>query len=430
MRRPGRTSVLALQNPNPQGSRFRSEGGEMEAAQSPSAGPVEDSPVFSEKTEFLKFSRRSANARVSLSAVGGGPPVYALSSGALYGSETFRPKYVLTQIVVLQSAFYLLYALIALGALTCFVAERGDWMPSLPFTGEEAAGVSSAAAAFPDSAVLGGESETPQRSGTAHSANRAATPVGVDSNGGVSDPQGKSPQSMAQDGAHFFQSRTGGRYRGSGRGLRRAKILFETELYRFATSEGRILLLVLFLTSLAMSYLVFLVVQRTRKCLDFCFSIHFFHLLACWIFGGFPSNSSWWLCSAASATATTALSQYFCRKVEMQDIQLERPPAGHRRFSSEGDSITSIGTDSSDSSGGFYTSGTEPAPERETLDDARVTRELHVASFVGDGNARENPNPKPILVGRSVSVPPVRERSPETGMMGPATQDGIELRLL
>lgn len=411
-----------------QNSRFPHPGG-MATQRCLSAGTADFSPASSGNAEFSKFPGRSSKARPSLSAAGGGPPLYVLASGALYGSETFQPKYVLTQIIVLQSAFYFLYALLALGALTFFVGDRGDMLAVLPFAGHEA--TSDGDAAFSDPAGRAGGLVPARRFVIRESSpngNEDTAAVGFETDSRrFAEPHGR--QSAARDGADLNEGASG-RYWGTGRGMRRAKILFETELYRFATREGRVLLLVLFLSSLAMAYLVFLVVQRTRKCLDFCFSIHFFHLLACWIFGGFPSNSSWWLCSAASAAATTALSQYFCRKVEMQDIQLERPPTSHRRFSSEADSIISVGTNSSDSSGGFCPSATESMPEKKSLDDVRVVKELHAPPCFGDENSRGSSSSKPVLVGRSVLVPPVGDRFPGTGMPGRSDPEGVELRLL
>ncbi|CBZ54289.1 conserved hypothetical protein [Neospora caninum Liverpool] len=291
MRRPGQAGLPRVRDSSPsQNSRFPHPGG-MATQRCLSAGTADFSPASSGNAEFSKFPGRSSKARPSLSAAGGGPPLYVLASGALYGSETFQPKYVLTQIIVLQSAFYFLYALLALGALTFFVGDRGDMLAVLPFAGHEA--TSDGDAAFSDPAGRAGGLVPARRFVIRESSpngNEDTAAVGFETDSRrFAEPHGR--QSAARDGADLNEGASG-RYWGTGRGMRRAKILFETELYRFATREGRVLLLVLFLSSLAMAYLVFLVVQRTRKCLDFCFSIHFFHLLACWIFGGFPSNSA------------------------------------------------------------------------------------------------------------------------------------------
>ncbi|PHJ21136.1 transmembrane protein [Cystoisospora suis] len=258
-------------------------------------------------------SSRGFPKKTSVDLSGGSPPLYALASGALYGSTTSSPKYVLTQIALLQSGFYLVYALLSLVALT-FLIDLGDEASSLPSAGDglllvlegDVAPRSSSGgqhSLFIRSSSLGFASAPTE--GSANSADEKVQPFlprlqppetsretdlspMETRNEEVQNAGKQSDSARQQDRLPGREQAMESKRKRGYKGLRRSHVLFETKLYSFLTKEGRVLLLVFFLTSLAMSYLVFLVVERARKCLDFCFSIHFLHFLACWALSGFP----------------------------------------------------------------------------------------------------------------------------------------------
>ena len=63
------------------------------------------------------------------------------------------------------------------------------------------------------------------------------------------------------------------------------------------------------------------VVQRTKQCLDFTVTAHFFHILGCWIYNGhLPSQPSVWLLQLVTITLMCVLGEYLCMRTEMQNI--------------------------------------------------------------------------------------------------------------
>ncbi|XP_003742890.1 protein SYS1 homolog [Galendromus occidentalis] len=64
-------------------------------------------------------------------------------------------------------------------------------------------------------------------------------------------------------------------------------------------------------------------VARTKQCLDFSCTTHFYHLLACWCYNGrFPWSPGWWLLNVCSATIMCVLGEYLCIRTEMKAIPL------------------------------------------------------------------------------------------------------------
>ncbi|CDW52915.1 SYS1 domain containing protein [Trichuris trichiura] len=69
------------------------------------------------------------------------------------------------------------------------------------------------------------------------------------------------------------------------------------------------------------------IVGRAKQCLDFSFTVYFFHFLLCLVRGGaIPTAVSWWLMQFLCVTVTTVLAEYMCMRVELQDIPLSLAP--------------------------------------------------------------------------------------------------------
>ncbi len=89
------------------------------------------------------------------------------------------------------------------------------------------------------------------------------------------------------------------------------------------------LVLVLVLTNLPRSlarsrsalYLM-LIVERAKKCLDFAFTSHFIHLVACTAFEAFPGNWEWWILQLASLIIMAVVGEYLCMRRELREIRL------------------------------------------------------------------------------------------------------------
>lgn len=75
------------------------------------------------------------------------------------------------------------------------------------------------------------------------------------------------------------------------------------------------------LNSLVGALLLWLIVRRTKLCLDFSFTWHLFHLIICWWYSqAFPATFSWWLLNIACATLMCITGEFLCLKTELQEI--------------------------------------------------------------------------------------------------------------
>nr|CAD7205126.1 unnamed protein product [Timema douglasi]CAD7267618.1 unnamed protein product [Timema shepardi] len=72
---------------------------------------------------------------------------------------------------------------------------------------------------------------------------------------------------------------------------------------------------------------LWLVVQRTKQCLDFSSTAHLFHLVLCWSYNGhFPTSFSWWFLNIACLTITCVCGEFLCMRTELQAIPLSLGP--------------------------------------------------------------------------------------------------------
>ena len=86
-----------------------------------------------------------------------------------------------------------------------------------------------------------------------------------------------------------------------------------------------------FLTSaLAGSLILYFVVERTKKCLDFTCTCYLLHLVFCWGYGGFPLSLGWWVTIGVSAACMTLVGESLCMKKELRDIPTALPTRASR----------------------------------------------------------------------------------------------------
>eukprot|EP00300_Choanocystis_sp_HF-7_P014757 c18808_g1_i2.p2 GENE.c18808_g1_i2~~c18808_g1_i2.p2 ORF type:complete len:159 (+),score=34.68 c18808_g1_i2:45-521(+) len=75
------------------------------------------------------------------------------------------------------------------------------------------------------------------------------------------------------------------------------------------------------LTAILSGVLLSTYLDRARKCLDYAFTCHFFHLIVCRVVHGrFPATLSWWLVWGASTACMTLVSEHLCMRREMRVI--------------------------------------------------------------------------------------------------------------
>ena len=64
------------------------------------------------------------------------------------------------------------------------------------------------------------------------------------------------------------------------------------------------------------------VVQRSKQCLDFTVTIHFWHFIFTFCYVGFPTLASWWGLTLVSCILTTFVGEYLCRYTELEEIPI------------------------------------------------------------------------------------------------------------
>jgi hypothetical protein len=71
------------------------------------------------------------------------------------------------------------------------------------------------------------------------------------------------------------------------------------------------------------SLLLALIVEKSKKCLDFSVTLFVIHLLLCTIYsGGFPSTWDWWIVNFTGMIIMVLLGEYLCSRKELSDIPL------------------------------------------------------------------------------------------------------------
>mmetsp|Transcript_4533 Transcript_4533/g.9379 ORF Transcript_4533/g.9379 Transcript_4533/m.9379 type:complete len:118 (-) Transcript_4533:288-641(-) len=70
------------------------------------------------------------------------------------------------------------------------------------------------------------------------------------------------------------------------------------------------------------SFLMAIIVEKSKKCLDFSLTLFVVHLLIVCVYGGFPSTWDWWIVHTSSVITMVLCGEYLCARREMEDIPL------------------------------------------------------------------------------------------------------------
>ncbi|VIO97403.1 Hypothetical 23.7 kDa protein in CYR1-OST1 intergenic region, putative [Brugia malayi] len=77
------------------------------------------------------------------------------------------------------------------------------------------------------------------------------------------------------------------------------------------------------LSAAACSLIMSKVIGRSKQCLDFTCTLHFWHLIAVTLYyKSIPMHVFWWLLQLLSIVLCTVLGEYFCLQLESRDIHL------------------------------------------------------------------------------------------------------------
>uniref|UniRef100_A0A3Q3AUG0 SYS1 golgi trafficking protein n=1 Tax=Kryptolebias marmoratus TaxID=37003 RepID=A0A3Q3AUG0_KRYMA len=72
---------------------------------------------------------------------------------------------------------------------------------------------------------------------------------------------------------------------------------------------------------------VFYLNTRFSICLDFTVTVHFFHMIGCWIYNAhLPSALSWWLVNVACMALMAVIGEYLCMRTELRAIPVNSGP--------------------------------------------------------------------------------------------------------
>nr|SVE74873.1 EOG090X0FH3 [Daphnia carinata] len=86
---------------------------------------------------------------------------------------------------------------------------------------------------------------------------------------------------------------------------------------------GRLVVACFLLNSLISATSLWVIVQRTKLCLDFSVTAFFLHLVASLIYNsGWPYSASWWVLQFSCVTITCVLAEFLCMRSEMKSIPL------------------------------------------------------------------------------------------------------------
>ncbi|VDL85968.1 unnamed protein product [Schistocephalus solidus] len=109
-------------------------------------------------------------------------------------------------------------------------------------------------------------------------------------------------------------------------------LIFDDEELRFRDAQGRCLIAVFLLAATACALGLWRLVKRTKLCLDFACTLHFWHLIFCWAYNAsFPVSVAWWFTTVISIILMTVLGEFLCMRSEMKAIPLGGAGAGSQR---------------------------------------------------------------------------------------------------
>lgn len=92
---------------------------------------------------------------------------------------------------------------------------------------------------------------------------------------------------------------------------------------RFKETQGKLLLIAFAANCGICAIALWYVVKRTKQCLDFVCTLHFFHFLICWIYNGrFPHTFVWWFLNIVAIAITTVVGEFLCMRTELKAIPL------------------------------------------------------------------------------------------------------------
>lgn len=98
--------------------------------------------------------------------------------------------------------------------------------------------------------------------------------------------------------------------------------IFTTEYVSLWKRAGWADVTAILLVSLVGSVLLAIIVEKSKKCLDFAVTLFLIHLGLCTLYGGFPVVLDWWIVQVTGTILMVLLGEYLCSLRELSDIPL------------------------------------------------------------------------------------------------------------
>ncbi|CAJ1955864.1 unnamed protein product [Cylindrotheca closterium] len=76
------------------------------------------------------------------------------------------------------------------------------------------------------------------------------------------------------------------------------------------------------LSSLMGSVLLAIIVEKSKKCLDFSVTLFLIHVVLCTIYDGMPATWDWWVVHILGLIIMTLFGEYLCARKELDEIPL------------------------------------------------------------------------------------------------------------
>ncbi|KAL4705453.1 hypothetical protein ACJJTC_007025 [Scirpophaga incertulas] len=99
--------------------------------------------------------------------------------------------------------------------------------------------------------------------------------------------------------------------------------IFEYHEIHVRDNEGRAVIAAFVLNAIVGALVLWIVVGRTKLCLDFSCTFYGIHLFYCWMYNSsFPTTFSWWTLNIACASVMCVTGEFLCLSTELQAIPL------------------------------------------------------------------------------------------------------------
>lgn len=98
--------------------------------------------------------------------------------------------------------------------------------------------------------------------------------------------------------------------------------IFTIKYLQLWTKEGWIDNTAILISSVMGAVLLALIVEKSKKCLDFSITLFSVHFGLCTLYDGFPASWDWWIINILGLIIMVLLGEYFCSRVELRDIPL------------------------------------------------------------------------------------------------------------